>query len=324
MSNQPASQQPRVFVVLNPAAGKSNPDRIRQVVGEHLESFAEVYQIYTTTGEEDLGEVVGQALEEGFNRVWAAGGDGTVSGAANGLVNSGVPLGVIPAGTGNTLARDLGIPLDLEPACELLTGRHATRTIDVMQTSDRYFLLSVSVGVSAVMTTYSSRQQKDWMGTLSYIINGIRAVVFNSFWPFEVEMDGQVRRCRASEINAANAGIIGFEPIRWGEDVRLDDGQVHLCRARVENLWEVFTVAFGVAFRRQKQLKELVCEPFSDYVEIRSQRSVPVQGDGEDHGTTPIRIDVVPGSLEIMVPREDEQEGLDLGELLDEPLGGDD
>ena len=324
MSEERPNQQPRVFVVLNPAAGKSDPDRIRRVVLEHLKDYAADHQIYTTTGEEDLGDVVEGALEDGFNTVWAAGGDGTVSETANGLVNSGVPLGVIPAGTGNTLARDQGIPLDLEPACALLTGRHSTRTIDVMKTADRYFLLSVSVGLSAVMTTYSSRQQKDWMGTLTYIINGIRALVSHSFWPFEVEMDGKTRRYRAAEINAANAGIIGFEPIRWGEDVRMDDGRVNLCRARVRNFWEIFTLAFGVVFRRQKQLRELTCEPFSDYVEIQSKRAVPVQGDGEDYGTTPIRIDVVPGALDLIVPAEDDQEGVDLAAMLGERSGGED
>jgi len=74
MYKQRASQQPRVFVVLNPASGKSNPDRIRRVVAEHLASLVADQRIYTTTGDEDLGKVVGQALEEGFNMVWAAGG----------------------------------------------------------------------------------------------------------------------------------------------------------------------------------------------------------------------------------------------------------
>lgn len=304
MTQERNTPQPRVFVVLNPAAGQSNPDRIRRVVLDHLESYAADHQIYSTTGEENLGEVVGQALRDGFNTVWAAGGDGTVSGAANGMVNSRVPLGVIPVGTGNTLVRELGIPLELDQACALLIGEHTTRTIDVMKTQDRYFLLSVSMGVSAVMTTNSSRQQKDRMGAPTYIINGIRAVISNSLWPFVVEMDGETRRYRATEINAANAGIIGIESISWGEDVRLDDGQINLCRARVENLWEVLTLVFGVIFRRQKQLHELNCQSFSDYVEIRSRRPVPVQGDGEEYGTTPIRIEVVPSALDVIVPRE--------------------
>ena len=111
----------RVFTVLNPVAGNSESSRVRQVLEHHFPADNTVCEIHEAGRDDRIGELVRAALGRGCDLVVAAGGDGTVSAVANGLIgneNGGsVPLGIIPLGTTNVLARELGIPVDLEQAC---------------------------------------------------------------------------------------------------------------------------------------------------------------------------------------------------------------
>ena len=126
-----------VFTVLNPVAGNSESSRVRQALEHHFPAGRTVCEIHEAGRDERIAEVVRAALGRGCDLVVAAGGDGTVSAVANGLIgneNGGsVPLGIIPLGTANVLARELGIPVDLERACQLLAGPHATTRIDGMR-----------------------------------------------------------------------------------------------------------------------------------------------------------------------------------------------
>jgi len=300
MNNQ--AQLPQVYIVHNPVAGTSDPENVRSILGDKLEQRGWKFRIHETTGQENVGDLVKNALREGFNTVWAAGGDGTVSGVANGLVNSRVPLGIIPIGSGNALARELGIPIDINAASELLLNDHRTRQLDVLQVGDDYFVLSVSVGISSLTMVKTARSQKRRFGRLAYILNGMQILLSSSFWPFQVLLDGQPTQIRASELIVANAGIIGVRPIRWGSQVVPDDGKVDLCYARVGSLTGIIALVDGILFNRQEQVEEVACKVARNIIEIRSRQRLPVQGDGEPIGYTPVKISVIPGSLSVIVP----------------------
>jgi len=297
-------KKPSVFVVHNPVAGTSDPATVHSEIEKHLADRD--YQIYETTGEENVREVVRNALQDGYRTIWAAGGDGTVSAVANALVKGDIPLGIVPLGSGNILAKELGIPLDLAAACELLTGAHRTRMLDVLCVSEDYFVLSVSTGISALMITETAREQKRKLGQLAYLLNGIRIILAKSLWPFVVLVDGELLLVRASEVIAANIGLIGYKPIRLGTQILPDDGQVDLCRVRVDSVQRLFSVINGVLSGQQDRLKEMTCNSASEFIEIHSRRKIPVQGDGENIGFTPVRIEVVSKSLPVLVPLQKE------------------
>src|SRR5438067_730842 len=107
------TKQSGVFVVLNPISGSCDAAVVRQALETHFPRGCEVYE---TTGQDDetLAEIAHRAVERGFNTVVAAGGDGTVSDVAKGLIRSDASLGVIATGTANVFARELGLPLDAE------------------------------------------------------------------------------------------------------------------------------------------------------------------------------------------------------------------
>src|SRR5215211_6687886 len=106
----------KTYVVHNPVSGTTDAEaaweRIRQIMDEHQIPF----EIYQTTGKEDIRDVVREAIKKGFERFVAVGGDGTISGVASGLVKTKLPMVIIPTGTVNALARELQIPFTLDEA----------------------------------------------------------------------------------------------------------------------------------------------------------------------------------------------------------------
>src|SRR5690606_33660152 len=112
-------QKPKTYVVINPVAGVSDPETVRQTIESTLQAHDLPAEIYETTGEEDLKQKVREAVDQGFQLFVSAGGDGTLSSVIDGLVGTGLPLVIIPTGTWNALARALDIPLQVEQAIAL-------------------------------------------------------------------------------------------------------------------------------------------------------------------------------------------------------------
>ncbi len=141
----------KVFVVFNPKAGKEDPaDEVRAALARHFTPPQWTSEIYETTGQEDedVAAICRAACARGASLVIAAGGDGTLVGVGNGLVHSPVPLGILPLGTGNDLARILLIPLKLDEAMDLLVSDHTVMEVDALQVGERHFFSNVSVGIS--------------------------------------------------------------------------------------------------------------------------------------------------------------------------------
>ena len=139
----------KVFVVFNPKAGNAaQNENLRSVLAEHFVLPEWTLEIYETTGEENVTEVCRTACDHGASLVIAAGGDGTVVDVANALVHGQIPLGILPLGTGNDLARALLVPLDLDKAVALLAGEHQVIQMDALKVCDNYYFSNVSVGIS--------------------------------------------------------------------------------------------------------------------------------------------------------------------------------
>jgi diacylglycerol kinase (ATP) len=138
----------RAFVVLNPKSGSADVDRLRQLLAGRLDEHGWVYDVYEMTGDEDVAAIVRARCTDGADLVIAAGGDGTVASVVNGVWQSSARIGILPAGTGNLLARAMGIPNAVEPALALIVGDHALQALDLMQIGDQVFVLNVSAGLS--------------------------------------------------------------------------------------------------------------------------------------------------------------------------------
>jgi YegS/Rv2252/BmrU family lipid kinase len=293
----------RAFVVLNPVAGHSDAEALRQALEQRLAGEDWAYEVYRTTGEDRVGEVVRAALDREFDVFVAAGGDGTVAGVANGLAQTGTPLGIVPVGTGNTLARELDIPLDVEGALDLLVGDHAVLELDALRVEDRFFLLNMTVGISALTMRDTDHVDKRRLGVLAYLWTGLRKFVGWQPHRFNIVVDGQESRIRASEVAVANIGAIGIPTFRWGPQVRPDDGRLDVCIVRARSALDYLRVGWSLLLRQQRRDPCIRCLSATRGVSIRAGRSLPVQADGEFVGRTPVRVAVVASAVRVIVPQ---------------------
>ena len=294
-----------IYVVFNPVAGTEEPEQLYDTITHRLAEQPGSYQIYRTTGDERIIDVVERALRRGFDLFVGAGGDGTLSSMADGLADSDRPLAILPTGTGNILARELGIPLELDAALDLVTGEHAIRPIDTMQVGDRRFLLSISIGLSSLTMQDTAREEKRALGLLAYIWTGLKKLL--GFQPigFELTLDEQETYRRADEITVANNGALGMPAFRWGPDVSLDDGKLDVCFVNARNLLDYLSIGWNAFWGRQHQERRLHCLQAQQRVIVRADKDLPVQGDGDIIGRRSIEVKIAPHSLNIIVPPED-------------------
>jgi YegS/Rv2252/BmrU family lipid kinase len=294
----------KVFAVLNPVAGNCDVDAVRDALRQHFGTAGRTYAVYETNGRERIADIVRAALPRHYDAFVAIGGDGTVSEVVDGLVHTGVPLGIVPVGTGNVVARDLGIPLDVDGALRLLADKHAVVCVDVGKADDRYYVLSAGVGISSLMMRDTTRQDKRRFGVAAYLWTGIKRLL--GFQPhcFSITVDGRHSQWRASEVTIANSGAIGEPILRWGPNVRMDDGQLDVCIVRARNALDYLAVAWSVLLGRQRRDSRLHCLTAENSVRVESKRPLLVHADGEIIGETPVRIEVMPGAVQVIVPPE--------------------
>lgn len=294
------NDQADVLVVHNPKANAVRMDTLRDVIGKH---FGERRVDWLECSREDLAERLQPWLRRGVRLIIAAGGDGTVSDIASALPAGDAPLvGLLPLGTGNVLARELGLPLTLDAAAALLSGAHAVRNLDVLRVGERAYLLSVSVGFGAQAMKATHTQRKKLFGKSSYLVTMF--MNFFSMRPveYQVEVDGESMKLRASDLMASNCGIIGYRALRWWPAVQPDDGQMELCYLEAQTGFHYLWVVFNFLLKNHPRNEKLNYYTGQHSVVISEPRGVPVQGDGDWIGDTPVEIRFQPRALRMAVP----------------------
>jgi YegS/Rv2252/BmrU family lipid kinase len=293
----------RTYVVQNPVSGQVGSDVVREQIVRVMEEHQIPHEIYETTGEEKLQEVVKQAIARGFEQFIAVGGDGTIAGVASGLVNSELPLVILPSGTVNALARELQIPIGIQQSADWWVSNRQIRKIDVMQIKDRYFLLNVSVGVSASIMKDADREEINKLGVFAFVRQAFKRKSNLPAYQFQVSIDGAVTNMRATELFIANSGtLLGLKALQLDPNADLDTGRLSVCYARMRSLFDYVRIGLKLIAAPTDENKELNCTDAFKDIRIHANQPVPVQGDGEQVGTTPVTITLVPSALHIVVP----------------------
>jgi YegS/Rv2252/BmrU family lipid kinase len=218
----------RIFVVFNPHAGKGRGAQFVAPVMEALGASGADVQHGLTQGPGDEGRLAREAVEQGFGKIVAVGGDGTWSNVGNAILASGRPaeLGLIPGGTGCDLAKSLGIPgRDLHACCRIITDG-ATRAIDVGRVEEKHFLNIAGFGYD-VAVLEDSWNVGYLEGSLLYLYCALRQLGSYRGFAVQTEVDGKdLGRSEKLMVIVANARIFGggFQVAPWADlgDGRLD------------------------------------------------------------------------------------------------------
>lgn len=303
-TERPSGKIQKVFIVMNPVSGVQDNEDARSTIDAFCESNGLSCEIHETSPNEDLTGTIRKKLKEGVDCVVAAGGDGTVAAAVKGIVRSDVPLAILPLGTGNNLARDLRIPLALEDALGLIVAEdHHRQVIDLIQVGDDYYVMNVSIGVSADTMFETPRAEKQKFGMLAYLRRGIESINKADLNRFLVEVDGRRIRFSASEVMITNVRFMGLQPQLEGVVVEDDDGALNMFIVRASRLIDYLGVLRRFIIpARQKDETQLKHIAIRDRALIKTDRPARVQADGEPIGETPVEIRVVPNALRIIVP----------------------
>jgi len=252
---------------------------------------------------ESVSDIIRAAAARGFDMFVAVGGDGTVSGVVEGLDGSPVPIAIVPVGTGNLLARGLGIPLDPVAAAGLIAGEHATRTIDAMRVGTRVFVLNVGVGISSATVRDTSNADKRRFGRAAYVGTGLRELLGFRPCRFTVTVDGRATPVRATEITVANCDFIGDIPWPWAPEILPDDGKLDVCLVLVPTAGESIRSGLRTMRHRRKPLPNVRWLRARRSIRIETNRTLPVQGDGDLIGETPVEVIALPQAVRVIVPR---------------------
>lgn len=288
----------KIHIVINPAAGHDEP--ILNVLNNVFNSAGVDWDVSLTHEFGDATRLAKKAAASGVDLVAAYGGDGTQMEVANGLLGSGVPQAILPGGTGNAMAHELNVPINLRQAAELIVSSPHRRAVDLARIGDTVFMLRAYAGLSA--GDAASRESKDKFGQLAYVQASLKFLRELPYANYRAVIDGESIEGEAVIVFILNAGsiggIMGVEIPTIG-DVSVSDGHLDLYaitkgvkpfRAISHHIFHHGDSQAGVYNWRGREIT-LEADPPQD-----------VWIDGEMGGKTPFTVTAMPQALEIVVP----------------------
>jgi diacylglycerol kinase (ATP) len=291
----------QVFVVINPAAGRDQP--ILNSLNKIFHENGVDWDIAITKDRGDGQRLARAAAQSGVDLVMVYGGDGTVMECASGLVGSQTPLAILPGGTANVMARELGLPLDLVEAATLaINPQSRIRCVDMGQVGEQTFLLRAGIGFEAEMVEGADRELKDRLGMLAYGLSALQTLADPPLARYRLSLDGEEEEYDGLACVVANSGNMGAADIVLSKRTDISDGLLDVFVVTKSDLPSLVSLVASVVSGRpdppalkQWQVRE---------VTIESEPIQTVQLDGELIGQTPVTMKILPEAVQVIIPTE--------------------
>ena len=293
----------KATLISNPKTGRyASRRRPVQELAAQLESLGIKVDLRLTSGPGDATEIAARAARNGTSDVIVAGGDGTINEALQGLAGTKARLAIIPRGTGNVLARELGLPLDDEQALRIVAQGKSRQiylglAIDETTNDRRHFVLMAGIGLDASVVRRVQPRLKKRIGKAAFWVSGLSHLADWNPRPFILEINGQKYTSTFAAIGKAAkyGGDLAITP-----GARLDQPEFEVCiidtRSRLRYLRQL-SQAMRNGMPRNTPEVQLV-----KATTVEAHGDAHVQIDGELIGHLPMRFEIAPHSLEIIVP----------------------
>ncbi|MBI4482645.1 MAG: diacylglycerol kinase family lipid kinase [Acidobacteria bacterium] len=286
-------------LIYNPRSGGWRSQRIGQVCNHLLECGVKT-DLRITSGPGDATRLARQAVREGCELIIACGGDGTVNEVVCGLAGSPIPLGLIPCGTGNVLALELGIPRDPLRAAEVIR-RGTPLDVTLGKAGERCFLLMAGIGVDGSIVQHLSPSLKRRFGIASFWMEGLRHLLTYRLKPFEISVNGNSYTATFAVIGNAHCygGGLLITP-----QASLTEEALDVCL--IESRSKLDFVKYLIASFRGAHLRYPGVRYMKAKKAIRAtgDEDLLVQVDGEVAGRLPMEFTLVPRGLRLLVPAQ--------------------
>jgi diacylglycerol kinase (ATP) len=252
----------------------------------------------TCRGREDLGALI-RRLRDQIGSVILAGGDGTMNAASAALHETGLPLGILPLGTANDLARTLAIPMEPEAAAAvILAGR--TRQLDLGCVNGHLFFNVASLGLSVDITRRLSKLMKRRLGIFAYPVAAAAVLATGSRFHATLSGDGQVIPMRTMQISVGNGRYYGGGMVVEA-NAQIDDGLLDVYSLEPSGKWRLLLMAKAFRAGNHEKLQEV--RTFQSHVvTIETRRPRHVSADGEIVTQTPAHFTVLPKAITVFAP----------------------
>ncbi|HEX4641072.1 MAG TPA: diacylglycerol kinase family protein [Chthoniobacterales bacterium] len=283
-------------VILNPNARGARTQRLRSQV----EKLARGSILLATTGNGQAEALARNAAEEGYQKIVAAGGDGTINEIVNGIANHHhVALGLLPLGTMNVFATELGLPLNDLAGCWKIIQRNRVHRVDLPRANRKHFVQLAGVGLDAQAVKETSHAFKRSFGPLSYLIS---AVQIASRTPpiLRIESEDAVTT-EGSFVLVGNGRLYGGR-FPFFKQAVMNDGLLDVIVFKRLSYVDIIRYLQDVVFTPQISSPEV--EYFqTKHLRVSSDESVPVEIDGELVGNCPVEFKIRAGGLRVITPR---------------------
>ena len=296
--------QPDTLIIVNPVSGRGRALAAEPLVAGYFASQSRSVKFVHSHSSDDIRQLAANGAAAGYRYVAALGGDGAFHHVVEGIRGSDAIAGFLPAGNGNDIARDLGIPADAVSAAAAFC-HSAPQAVDLVrvQFSDgrvAHFVGAGGVGLDAEAAHLANTRFKSLPGVTRYLVGALWTFFREPPFELTAEMDGTRWAGRALFAAVANSTSYG-SGVRIAPEAKMDDGWLEV--VLVENIaWtrlvEAIPIVLTTGDLRFNEVKRFRCRR----VVFRADRAVKVHGDGELLGESPAEFEVVPKAVRVMVP----------------------
>lgn len=298
-------------LIYNPSAGRFPSGILAERAANVLRNSGWKIQLYQTESGDHVTQLARQAAEQGRDGLFVVGGDGTLNLAVRGLIGSQTALGVLPGGTANVFAQELGLPgltwtrlMALEESAHRL-GNGMMREVDLGTAGGQPFLLWSGVGMDAFVI-HRIEPRQPWEKHFSIVAYAASSVWQAQFWRginLKVKADGKELEGHYLAAIISNVSLYAGGLARLSPHALLDDGILDLWLLEGDTLGDAIQRAWDMLAGRHSESQSIHCIPFH-HLELESDMPLFVQVDAEpvEYQERSIVIDVVPKALRVLVP----------------------
>ncbi len=292
------------LIIVNPASGGGRALAAEPLVASYLAAQSKRVQFVHSSSSENIRELAAKGATEGFRYVVALGGDGAFHHVVEGVRGTDAIAGFFPAGNGNDIARDLGIPGDAVTAaaafCHSIPWPVDLVRVRFSNARIAHFIGVGGMGLDAEAAHLANTRFKRWPGVTRYLAGALWTFFREPAFQLEAELDGSRWAGHAIFAAVANATSYG-SAVRIAPDAKMDDGWLEVVLVgdvAWTRLLEAIPIVLTTGDLRFEEVKRFRCRR----VALRADRAVKVHGDGELLGESPAEFEILPRAVRVMVP----------------------
>ncbi len=290
----------KIHFIINPASGNDEP--ILSWINDIFGKTKIEWEVFVTKKKSDARKFTRDAIKQKVDCVAVYGGDGTVMEVAQELFQKDMPMAIIPGGTANVVAKELGIPVDTRSALALLKGRaKQIKEIDMGLCNKKPFVIRLNAGIMADMIKKTESNVKESIGQLAYAVTALKELGMTKIVTYDMVIDGKKKKTKGFALVVANSGNVGISDISLLPSVDISDGFLDVIVFKTNRLTSLIKWAANIAM--QSKPIGVVRHWKAKDVVITTRPAQSLLLDDVPYKAETIHAEIVPKALRVVVPK---------------------